>query len=81
VNEIVTAVEEQGATTAEIARNVSVAAVGTSDVSRSILAVSRAAGETGHAASQVLDAASELSTQAERLRLEIDTFLAKGRAA
>ena len=39
------------------------------------------AGETGSGANQVLDAAGELSQQSEKLRSEVDTFLANIRAA
>jgi hypothetical protein len=41
----------------------------------------RAASETGAAASQVLGAASALSKQSEALRTEVDRFLAEVRAA
>ena len=41
----------------------------------------QAAGQTGAAATQVLGAASELSQQAEKLRGEVDTFIATLRAA
>ena len=60
INEIATtiasAVEEQGAATQEIARNVQQAARDT-EVSANITGVTQAAGETGAAASQVLGAA------------------------
>ena len=75
------AVEKQGVTSQAIARNVSEAAAGTGEVSRSIVGVSQAATATGGAAAQVLEAAAELSTQAERLKAEINEFLSMGRAA
>ncbi len=85
VNEIATtiaaAVEEQGAATAEIARNVQQAARGTQEVSSNIGGVTQASAATGSAASQVLSAAGELAHQAETLRLQVDTFLNKVRAA
>jgi methyl-accepting chemotaxis protein len=76
-----TAIEEQGTTAQEIARNVQQAALGTQEVSNNIIGVTRAASETGAAASQVLGAASALSKQSEALRTEVDRFLAEVRAA
>ncbi len=73
---IASAIEEQGAATAEIARNVEQAAAGTQEVSSNIQGVTQAASETGQVSSQVLDASRELATQAERLRAEVDGFLA-----
>ncbi len=85
INEIATtiaaAVEEQGAATKEIARNVQQAAVGTSEVSSNISGVSQAATETGSAATQMLSATAELAKQGEKLRGDVDGFLAKIRAA
>ncbi len=72
---IASAVEEQGASTQEIARNVQHAARGTQDVNSNIENVNRAAGDTGSAAGQVLDAALEMSRQAEGLRGQVDSFL------
>jgi len=72
---IAAAVEEQNLTSQEIARNVAEAAIGTSEVTRSILGVSHAANATGDAASQVLEAAGDLSIQAQQLKDEIDEFL------
>ena len=57
------------------------AAIGTREVSGNISHVTNAAGDTGAASGQVLQAATELSTQAERLSAEVVTFLAKARAA
>ncbi|MFD0934082.1 methyl-accepting chemotaxis protein, partial [Methylobacterium trifolii] len=73
---IAAAVEEQGAATQEIVRNVSQAAVGTGEVTSNIAGVAAAAEETGAAASQVLGAASELSRQSEHLAAEVARFLA-----
>lgn len=78
---IAAAVEEQGAATQEIVRNVAQAAVGTGDVTSNIAGVAGAAQETGAAASQVLASASELSRQSESLSIEVDRFLATVRAA
>ncbi len=85
VNDIATtissAVEEQGVSAQEIARNVQQAAQGTQDVNDNIVSVSRAAGETGTAAGQVLNAAQQMSVQAEGLRGQVGSFLREVRAA
>ena len=78
---IAAAVEEQGAATQEIVRNVAQAATGTGEVTTTIADVAGAAEETGAAASHVLDAASELSRHAERLQAEMVRFVANVRAA
>ena len=75
------AIEEQGAATAEIARNVTQTAQATRDVTTNIGGVSGAAHETGNAAGLVFAAASNLSKQAEQLSGEVNTFLAGVRAA
>ena len=51
---VASAVEEQGAATAEIARNIQQAAAGTQDVSSHIVGVSAAADESGKTAEDVL---------------------------
>jgi methyl-accepting chemotaxis protein len=78
---IAVAVEQQGAATQEIVRNVSEAATGTGEVTGNIGTVARAADETGRAASEVLGAASGLSQQSEHLSAEMRRFLATIRAA
>ncbi|KQP38216.1 chemotaxis protein [Methylobacterium sp. Leaf104] len=78
---IAAAVEEQGAATQEIVRNVSEAATGTGEVTANISGVAGAAEETGAAASQVLASASELSREAEHLTQELARFLGTVRAA
>ena len=78
---IAAAVEQQGAATQEIVRNVAQAASGTDAVTTTIAGVAGAAEETGAAASQVLGAASELSRQSEQLAAEMSRFLATVRAA
>ncbi|KNY23238.1 HAMP domain-containing methyl-accepting chemotaxis protein [Methylobacterium sp. ARG-1] len=78
---IAAAVEEQGAATQEIVRNVAQAAIGTNEVTTNIAGVAQASEETGSAASQVLDAAGELSRQSEHLGAEVSRFLATVRAA
>src|SRR5216683_913155 len=72
---VAAAVEEQAATTRDIARNVQQAAEGTETVSTNIAGVTRSADETGRAANMVLTSAGELASQAERLRHEVDQFL------
>jgi methyl-accepting chemotaxis protein len=85
VNEIATAVaaavEEQGAATAEIARNVQEASRGTQEVSSNISGVSQAASETGQTATQLLEAANELTRQSDTLRSQVEGFFATIRAA
>jgi methyl-accepting chemotaxis protein len=50
-------------------------------VSSNITGVSRAAEETGAAASQVLTSSTDLARQSEQLRAEVGRFIAKVRAA
>ncbi len=78
---IASAVEEQGAATQEISRNVQQAAQGTQQVSSNIVDVQRGASETGSASSQVLSAAQSLSSDSNRLKLEVGKFLNSVRAA
>jgi methyl-accepting chemotaxis protein len=78
---IASAVEQQGAATQEIARNVQQASAGTTGVTDNITGVSQAASETGHAASQVLEAAGALSQQSTLLRSKVQSFLSAVKAA
>ena len=78
---IAAAVEEQGAATQEISRNVQQAAEGTQQVSSNITDVQRGASETGSASAQVLSSAQSLSTDSNRLKLEVGKFLNSVRAA
>jgi methyl-accepting chemotaxis protein len=78
---IAAAVEEQGAATQEIARNVQHAAQGTTQVATHIVDVSRGASETGSASSQVLSSAQSLAGESNHLKLEVAKFLATVRAA
>jgi methyl-accepting chemotaxis protein len=77
---IASAVEEQGSATQEIARNVQ-QALGTGEISANVVGVQQAAGDTGAAAHQVLQASSELSRQSETMRGEVETFLSNIKAA
>ena len=78
---IAAAVEEQGAATREIARNIQHAAGGTSEVSSNIVGVRTASAEAGSAASEVLSASGALRREADVLRSEIDAFLSNIRVA
>ena len=78
---IASAVEEQGAATQEIARNIQQAAQGTEEVTGNIVGVTQASAEVGTAAGQVLDVAVDLAKQSERLKREVETFVAAVRAA
>lgn len=78
---IAAAIEQQGAATQEIARNVQQAALGSTQVATSIADVDRGAGEIGTASSQVLSSAQMLSNENKRLKAEVATFLATVRAA
>ncbi len=78
---IAAAVEEQGAATGEISRNVQNAAAGTTQVSANISSVRQGATETGSASSQVLSAAQSLSSDSNRLKIEVSKFLDTVRAA
>lgn len=78
---IAAAVEEQGAATEEIARNVDQAAQGTTEVTRNIAGVNQAAESSAASASEVLSSAGELASQSDRLRKEVENFLATVRAA
>ncbi|NVN87940.1 MAG: methyl-accepting chemotaxis protein [Rhodopseudomonas sp.] len=75
------AVEQQGSATREIARNIQSVAAGSSEISDHIGGVTAAAEATGNAASQVLSNARELDSQSGHLRVAVDDFLSKVRAA
>jgi len=78
---IAAAIEEQGAATNEISRNVQQAAHGTSQAADGIADVNKGATETGSASSQVLSSAQSLSSESNRLKLEVQGFLSSIRAA
>ena len=78
---IAAAVEQQGAATQEISRNIQQAAMGTTEVSSNITDVQRGATETGSASAQVHSAAKSLSTESNRLKIEVEKFLDSVRAA
>jgi methyl-accepting chemotaxis protein len=67
-NTIASAVEEQSATTSEIARNASEASAGSSEISKNIANVSIAARNTTQGANNTLSAATELAKLAVSLK-------------
>ena len=78
---IAAAVEEQGAATQEIARNVQQAAQGATQVTGSIADVNRGASDTGSAAGQVHVLAVSLLTESNHLSAEVENFLQTIRVA
>jgi methyl-accepting chemotaxis protein len=78
---IAAAVEEQGAATEEISRNVQMAARGTGELTGNVAGVTGSILETSRAADEVLDASSKLGSQASALKHEVDRFLAEVAAA
>jgi methyl-accepting chemotaxis protein len=81
VGEMRAATDEAAAAATAIVGNTHVAATRTREASASAQGLTRAAGETGAAASQVLAATEDLAQQAARLSTEVDAFLVKVRAA
>jgi methyl-accepting chemotaxis protein len=85
VNDISTTIaasmDQQGAATQEITRNVQEAADSAKHVSENINGVSEAVEATGHAASGLLGEADKLAHQAKTLQAEVGDFLATVRAA
>ena len=75
------AVEQQGAATQEIARNVEQAAQGTAAVSDNIVSVTRAAADAGGGARQVSTSAEGLARHSALLRNAVGAFLETVRAA
>lgn len=75
------AVEQQVATTAEIARNTTLAAAGTSQFTGHLKRVQEGVSASGDAAETARLAAAEVSRQTQALQKEINSFLASVRAA
>jgi len=71
---IATAVEEQGATTNEVSRNVSEAAKGSSEISQNIVGVAEAAQGTSSRAHESLKAAKHLAQMSTQLRQLVEQF-------
>ena len=78
---IAAAVEEQRASTEEIARNVQHAAKGARDVSGNITGVSQSAATTGRTVGEVLKVSEQLSGIAGKLGGAVSQFIGKVRAA
>ncbi|MCJ2016093.1 methyl-accepting chemotaxis protein [Methylobacterium sp. E-065] len=78
---IAAAVDQQGAATQEIVRNITQATQGAPEVTVNIAGVAEASEQTGGAADQVLTGATALAVQSERLSAEVDRFLVGIRAA
>ena len=77
---IASAVEQQGAATQEIARNVQQAAAGTAEVSQSIGRVLEAANQTGEAAGQLAGLADQLARESDELKRNVGGFVAEVKA-
>ena len=78
---IASAVEEQDSATKEISRNVQHVAQAALQVSSNITDVQRGADKTGSASSVVLSAARVLSSDSNRLKVEVSRFLSSVRTA
>jgi len=78
---VAAAVEEQGAATAEIARNIQQAAAGTQNVSSNIGGVSSVANQTGETAAHVLESSTSLAAESEVLSNQVARFLDRIKAA
>lgn len=72
---IAAAVEEQSAVTNEIASNMARAAMGTGEINSGIGEVSQASQSASSSAGQTRDAARMVSEEAEKLNLEVSSFL------
>ncbi|MBV8835540.1 MAG: HAMP domain-containing protein [Alphaproteobacteria bacterium] len=80
-SKIAQSVAERSSATREMSRNIAQAASGTQEVSGSINTVAKAAADTSTASAEVLNSASNLSREAERLGTEVEKFLTTIRAA
>jgi methyl-accepting chemotaxis protein len=78
---IASAMEEQGATTLEIARNIGEAAIGTRQVSDNIASVATAADSTNEAAGELRSASGALQAEAGNLHDRMQNFFANIREA
>lgn len=76
-NTVASAVEEQSAATSAISENVQNASQGTNSVTQDIREVTQAASETGESAHLVLNAARDLSQQANTLSDTVKGFIAR----
>ncbi len=71
---IAAAIDEQGAATSVISRNIEQAAIGTQNVTELIGEMREAAGRTGSAADQMYRVSASVTEQASAMAREIDTF-------
>lgn len=78
---IQTAIEQQSEATSEISQSIIQVAAGSTEVSSNISGVADGADETGKAGEQVLGVASALGQISEKLKHDIEAFLADVRAA
>jgi len=78
---IASAMEQQGATTSEIARNIGEAAHGTSQVSSNMGGVASAAESTSSAARELRGASDNLQSEAKSLHAKMETFFSDIRSA
>lgn len=72
---IASAVDQQNSATGSIARSVADASRGTESAADSLSEVDRDVGETSRCSIRVLDASTETTAEAERLKARIDAFL------
>jgi methyl-accepting chemotaxis protein len=79
--EVAAAVTQQSVATSGIAGNIEQVARGMDDASANMAGVTDSSAKVGAAAAQVLAAAGELSTQSQRLTVEVQNFLATVRGA
>jgi methyl-accepting chemotaxis protein len=77
---IAAAVEEQSVTTRDIASSVQAVTLATTESSRAMGHVVEVADRTGSASEDVLSGASEIGSQAQTLRAEVDRFLTEVRS-
>ncbi len=78
---VAAAVEQQGSATLDIAQNIQQASENAREVAANIVGVLETAQNSSAATMQMRTSAGELSKQAQKLRAEVDRFLASVRAA
>jgi methyl-accepting chemotaxis protein len=78
---IAAAVEQQGAATQEIARNVQQSAQLSTQVASEVTEVKRGSSETSSASGEVLSAARSLARESDNLKAQVEEFLGTVRAA
>lgn len=78
---IADAIQEQNAATQEIATNAVRAADGTEQVTTKIAGVTKAATDSGEIADTVLNAAGDLTSQSDKLRTAVDSYMNEMKSA